>query len=1214
MQNPVSESPVSRTFMEESAIVFRVPVLLVLSLVALLVLYAFTGVTGDLLDRVLVAFSAAAAVKYDSAIGANFRNLIAAGVWLCALLLLFRQARAWFAGPNDGATRRAAERYLPAGLAVILLALLVVYPRAYAFVPLKVPLGLLVLIGVIHTASATRVPAIALRELSALLMNPLGYVVLTVFAVVLSFLFFGALERLQAAGPTSELNIAPLAAFLSAAGAESRELNFLVIALLIVVPLITMRLIAEERRSGTEEVLLTTPVREWHVVLGKFSGTFLFYLLMWGLALVPIWFLGRIGSVDGRQVLSSLFGLGVIGFGLLGIGLLASAITRNQLAAAVLTFLGMLLFTFQSFTALPEAGGDFAWLRDAALYLDIRRHLAWVARGTIDSRTVFLFLSLGVFTLFLSVRALETRRWAGFSLARRLTSARMVVAACGGVAVLVALVAVVLLTGRAQVSEQRAAWLARTEAQARADAEARAADIGKSARPGELFKDEPGVKLPEAKDQPGVAAPVEEGTGEGQKPPESPAPEGKPSAGKDTEEGKVGDEPVPTKAPAAAGAPAAEKKEAGAAAAREAEPVFAPSWTPRRLLWLVGSALILLMAYLAIFARWLSGGLRNQIVFGSNVVVGSLAALTLVVLANYLATRNHKAVDVTEGKIYSLAPPVFAAVNGALREGETVDVIALVGRYPKPDTREKINDNVRRDVLERVFQKFAEALNRPGVHRFHYEFVDPDPGAKSGKALERLKQVVSEYDASARDVIVRYRNRHEILSNDDLFDMVVNNAWFEDFLEGWRERIRRGGMAPNLPPTREERLRVAELWLADGGNPDYLRYARARGGLEKVLADTIVQLVESPGNNLYFTVGHGEKKLDLRRKAADLQRNFGEASVFRQTLVRENFNLTPLAPLTGDRRIPERCHYLLVAGPTKPFAPEEREKIEKFVRDGGNLIVFTEAGQDSGLEPLLRKFRIQVESAQIWLASSPGPGRMGMGQLQPTYPYFVIERFGDKHPISQALAKMSNASESATSQVVRPYPTMIMLLGSPIKILAETDLDEKDRAAAMEWKVSPLLEAGMLGSPGPQMLMPYAETDIDQPRPTKEPSERLGPFDVAVIAEPADAGLAGRRGKVVVVADTDFIEDRIHFPDSWNMRTGDASPYGVYDNEQFVRQMLSYLKKRPSRIEATITPPTLFAGDFRSPWIARAKWALWLGLPALFLLLGLFVSIVRRRA
>ena len=154
----------------------------------------------------------------------------------------------------------------------------------------------------------------------------------------------------------------------------------------------------------------------------------------------------------------------------------------------------------------------------------------------------------------------------------------------------------------------------------------------------------------------------------------------------------------------------------------------------------------------------------------------------------------------------------------------------------------------------------------------------------------------------------------------------------------------------------------------------------------------------------------------------------------------------------------------------------------------------------------------------------------------------------------------------------------------------------------------------MLGPPGPQMLMPYAETDLDEFRPTKDPAEKMGPFDVAVIAEPADDKLAGQRGKVVVVSDTDFIEDRIHFPESWNTRPGEASTYGVYDNEQFVRQVLAYLKKRPSRIEAEITPPTPFAGDFRSPWVERAKWTLWLGMPALFLVLGLFVFLVRRRA
>jgi ABC-2 type transport system permease protein len=1228
MPDNVTENQVPRTFMEESAQVFRVPVLLLLSLLTLATLAAFTYLTGELLDRVLVAFSKAAALKHASHIGANFRHLIAAGLWFCAFFAVVKQARHWFPSDRSQGESSRIERFAPLGLLVVLMVLWLVYPSAYGLLPLWMPLGLLMTMAVVHAACATRISAIALRELATLLLNPLGYVVFFVFAVVLAFLFFGTLDRLSEVDPSSELNIAPLKAFFGVAQAEGRGLSllnfiFLAMALLLFVAVVTMRLIAEERRSGTEEVLLTTPVREWHVVIGKFGGTFLFYLLMWALALAPFFFLSRIGTLDGHQVLSSFLGLAVIGFGLLGVGMLASAITRNQLAAAVLSFLGMLPFIFQfvifpSYQPLTAARTEHAWFQDAAHYLDLRQHLAWVARGTVDSRTVFLFLSLGVLTLFLSVRAVETRRWAGFSLAKRLTPSRALGAGLGAVALVLILVGLAYYTGQQQVSRLEAAHREQAKEQARLEAEALAGDVTRTEKPEGLFEDKAKIEGGEKKITPGQEAPSNEEKPSGAKPPEDQ--DVKKEAPKEKEKSASGNGPdqdakkngAETGSKDSDAAPPAGTDEAKAAAPA---PEFKPSWTPRRILWMVGAGLILLMVFLAVFARWLSGGLSNQIVFGSNVIVGSLAALTLVVLINYLATRNHKSIDLTEGKIYSLAPEVGAAVDRVLEEGESVDVIALVGRYRNPDTRDKVDDNVRRDTLERIFQKFAEGLNRPGVRRFSYRFVDPDPESPSPADIESLKQVVSEYDASARDVIIRYRNRHEILADAALFEMVKDTARFQEFLERWRNRVRRGLFAPPMPPTEAAQFRIAEAWMKENGYPNHLRRPEARPALQKTLAETIVQLVESPGNNLYFTVGHGEKRLDIQRKAADLQKNFGEATILRETLARANFNLTPLAPITGDREIPARARYLLIAGPTRPFAQEELDKIETWVKGGGNLLVFDEASHDSGLSPLLRKFGVEVEKAQIWMARSPGPGRMRMGQLVPAHPWVIIDKYGDKHPIAKALGEMDDRSDSASGlQAVRPYPTLLMLLASPLKILHEDDLKDEEKEAAKEWKASPVLEAGILGRPGPQMLMPYAESDVDGFRPTKDGSERMGPFDVAVMVEPADDKLAGQRGKVLVVGDTDFIEDRIGFPDGWPPPRAEASTYGAFDNEQFIRTVLNYLKKRPSEIEAKIAPPILYLGDVKSQWVHPARVTLWVWIPAAFLVLGLFVFFVRRRA
>ena len=657
---------------------------------------------------------------------------------------------------------------------------------------------------------------------------------------------------------------------------------------------------------------------------------------------------------------------------------------------------------------------------------------------------------------------------------------------------------------------------------------------------------------------------------------------------------------------------------------------------------MVGAALILLMLYLALFARWLSGGLHNQIVFGSNVIVGGLAAFTLVVLMNYLAIRNHKALDLTTNRIYSLDTAVQSAVDGALREGESVQVIALVGRYDRPSKRDRVQDNIRRDALELLFQKFAEAMNRPGVKRFDYTFIDPYPRSTDTDARERLKQILSQYSASARDVIVRYRNRHEILNANALFERVEDPERFREFLEDWRNEIRRGGFAPPLPTTKREQWRVAEAWLKQMNQPDYLRTVRARPDLQKVVADTIVELVKNPSLNLYYTVGHGEKKMEFQRGAADLERHFGEASVFRQTLVRENFNLSPLAPLTGDRTIPSRCRYLLVAGPTRPFAAEEIDKIRKWVTEqDGRLIVFTEASHQSNLNPLLRAFRMEVEKAQIWYGQPTRGGGMPGGQLMPFTPLVRVDKFDDDHPISRTLARKDASPTPTRDMPVDTGLSVVMLFASPLKILEQADVPAGEWSDIQGWKVTPLLRATIMGQPGPQMLVPWAETELDAYRPQQESKERTGAFNVALIAEPVASAAsdtegkpeetsgkdppgtnkAGEktppdaRGKVVVVGDTDFIEDRIKLPDSWPpSRTTEVSPYGATDNAEFVRATLDYLKKQTSGIEVDIKPPTPFHGRFEPHVLSMARWVLWLIIPALLAALGLVVFVVRRSA
>jgi ABC-type transport system involved in multi-copper enzyme maturation permease subunit len=184
-----------------------------------------------------------------------------------------------------------------------------------------------------------------------------------------------------------------------------------VFVLVLLVPLLTMRLLSEEKRSGTLEVLLTAPVDDMWVVLSKFFAALVFFMLIWapwGLFLVAL----RVGvgqPFDYRPLLSFSIGLICSGAGFLSMGLFCSALTRNQIIAYVLTVAGMiiLLAIFFINQELPETSGWRPVLTSAS-FVD-----QWMntLQGKLSVRDVFFPLSSAVFWLFLTVKVMEARKW-----------------------------------------------------------------------------------------------------------------------------------------------------------------------------------------------------------------------------------------------------------------------------------------------------------------------------------------------------------------------------------------------------------------------------------------------------------------------------------------------------------------------------------------------------------------------------------------------------------------------------------------------------------------------------------------------------------------------------------------------------------------------------------------------------------------------------------
>ncbi|MEA2603206.1 MAG: gliding motility-associated transport system permease protein [Acidobacteriota bacterium] len=233
------------------------------------------------------------------------------------------------------------------------------------------------------------------RELRAYFFSPLAYVVLFFFLVVNGIIFVYLIGQLNdprsAGGP-------PLKYFFSASW----------LMLLLLGPVITMRLVSEELRSGSIEVLMTAPVTEGQVIGGKFLASLTFYGFLWLPTLAYAGMISLYEKVDWGPVLAGYLGILLIGSLFLAVGIFASAMTRSQLLAAMMTAaLLFLLFLLGVFEELVN--NDVA--KKALGYVSIWNHIDEFANGIVDTRRLVYYLSGTLFFLFLASRALEDKKW-----------------------------------------------------------------------------------------------------------------------------------------------------------------------------------------------------------------------------------------------------------------------------------------------------------------------------------------------------------------------------------------------------------------------------------------------------------------------------------------------------------------------------------------------------------------------------------------------------------------------------------------------------------------------------------------------------------------------------------------------------------------------------------------------------------------------------------
>jgi ABC-2 type transport system permease protein len=244
------------------------------------------------------------------------------------------------------------------------------------------------------------------KEIKSYFASPIAYLLMTVFALIFGYFFYVATaifvtrsfeSQMMGRGFPMDVNewvIRPLMMNVSVIG-------------LFLIPMITMRLFAEEKRSGTIELLMTSPVRDLEVILGKWLAALALYAGILAISGLNLAFLFLYGDPDWKPILVGYLGLLLQGGCLLAIGTFISTLTRNQIIAGGATFAACLLLWILDWVTAYETA---TWARVMS-YLSVVTHFEPFAKGVLDSKDVVFYLSVMFLGLFLTARSMEALRW-----------------------------------------------------------------------------------------------------------------------------------------------------------------------------------------------------------------------------------------------------------------------------------------------------------------------------------------------------------------------------------------------------------------------------------------------------------------------------------------------------------------------------------------------------------------------------------------------------------------------------------------------------------------------------------------------------------------------------------------------------------------------------------------------------------------------------------
>ena len=249
--------------------------------------------------------------------------------------------------------------------------------------------------------------AIWQREMKAYFVSPIAYVVLTVFLFLSGFFFYGILVNVVQT-TMMQMQYGQGMQPVDVPGIVSRSFfGTMSVVLLFMIPMLTMGLFAEEKKRGTIELLLTTPVGNFQAMMGKYLASLTFLLIMFLASGIAISALFIYGQPELKPILGGYFGLLLYGAALLAVGLFISTLTENQIVAVVITF-GVILVLWLIESLATGAEGA---TRSVLSYLSVIGHLDDFIKGVVDTSHVIFYLTFAFVGLFLTYRSLEAMRW-----------------------------------------------------------------------------------------------------------------------------------------------------------------------------------------------------------------------------------------------------------------------------------------------------------------------------------------------------------------------------------------------------------------------------------------------------------------------------------------------------------------------------------------------------------------------------------------------------------------------------------------------------------------------------------------------------------------------------------------------------------------------------------------------------------------------------------